>query len=77
MTGSVQSQSTCSSFVRCIQVVCFGLALVMGCGQAEAAEAVDAHPSARRDKYDDNYGMMATFQVLAAPSWPQPQQEDG
>ena len=58
------------SLARCTQAVCWLLLLVAGLSGAAAACAVDVHPAARRDLFDDRYGLQASvdaLDVLASP----------
>lgn len=58
------------SLARCTQTVCWLLLMVAGMTGDAAAAAVDVHPAARRDLFDDRYGLQASvdaLDVLASP----------
>ena len=46
------------SLARCTQTVCWLLLLVAGVSRAAAGVAVDVHPAARRNMFDDHYGLL-------------------
>ena len=52
------------SLARCTQTVCWLLLLVAGLTGAAAAVAVDVHPAARRDLFDDRYGLQESIDNL-------------
>ena len=58
------------SLARCTQTVCWLLLLVAGMTGDAAAAAVDVHPAARRDLFEDRYGRRESvdaLDVLASP----------
>ena len=58
------------SLARCTQTVCWLLLMVAGMTGDAAAAAVDVHPAARRDLFEDRYGLQASvdaLDVLASP----------
>ena len=69
------------SLARCTQTVCWLLLLVAGLSGAAAACAVDVHPAARRDLFDDRYGLQEAINALdrfeASPDRIIPQDGDG
>ena len=52
------------SLARCTQTVCWLLLLVAGMTCHAAAAAVDVHPAARRDMFDDRYGLQESVDAL-------------
>jgi hypothetical protein len=49
------------SLARCTQTVCWLLLLVAGVSGGPAGVAVDVHPAARRDLFDDHYELQAAI----------------
>ena len=69
------------SLARCTQTVCWLIAMFAGMGSAAAGSAVDLHPAARRDMFDDRYGLQEAIDALdqfaVSPDRIIPQDGDG
>ena len=68
------------SLARCTQTVCWLIAMFAGMASPAAGSAVDVHPAARRDMFEDRYGLQDSinaFDIRAIPDRIVPQDGDG
>ena len=61
------------SLARCTQTVVWLLLMVADLSCDAAAAAVDVHPAARRELFDDRYGLQASINALDALASPVPE----
>ena len=52
------------SLARCTQTVCWLIAMFAGMASTAAGSAVDVHPAARRDMFDDKFGLQEAVSAL-------------